>query len=391
MKKKLFAVIICLALTAAVLAACSASPADVLDGKLTNLTANVTFESGDGVSDKLSSCKGEGDGGFNLIFDGEKTFNRLFITTSAQTSVELSAEGETIYSGAPGYITFPSVTSGELRIDVQCDGKWTVESLGIYNAPATDELPIVSVNAEDVLGGRLTAKDFEHVSAVILRANVLYDTDGGVHFADVNGTDGTEYFSSCVSALKAMTSAPVYMQADVMYTDGKDPVADGAHLRYAALRTNSFSTAGNLASVVSRYGLQGLHLDFSDGATEGTSLYLLSEFAQKWKQISSSKITVAMRLEGFERSEKYDKLVSDFFRDGSTASNLLDALILTADGGVSYETAAEFAGMESKFRIMPAIDCNEDVSVFAFASDCGLSAALMNFNKAGADAVKSVV
>ena len=27
---------------------------------------------------------------------------------------------------------FPSVTSGELRIDVQCDGKWTVESLGIY-------------------------------------------------------------------------------------------------------------------------------------------------------------------------------------------------------------------------------------------------------------------
>ena len=98
-----------------------------------------------------------------------------------------------------------------------------------------------------------------------------------------------------------------------------------------------------------------------------------------------------MRLEGFERSEKYDKLVSDFFRDGNTASNLLDALILTADGGVSYETAAEFAGMESKFRIMPAIDCNEDVSVVAFASDCGLSAALMNVNTAGADADKSVV
>ena len=64
-------ILICVVLIAAVCAlqACSPSPISVLDGKLTNLTAHATYENGDTVSEKLSSCKGDGNGSFTLLFD----------------------------------------------------------------------------------------------------------------------------------------------------------------------------------------------------------------------------------------------------------------------------------------------------------------------------------
>lgn len=381
-------ILICVVLIAAVCAlqACSPSPISVLDGKLTNLTAHATYENGDTVSEKLSSCKGEGNGSFTLLFDEERTFNRAFIALSGEAEMEISANGKTLYTGKDGYVAFPSVTASELKIDVTCEGKWSAESIGVYNAPAAKSGQVVSVNAGDLLSGAFTAEDFDGADLVILRANAFYDTAGAVHFADVNGTGGEEYFAASVNALKALTSARIYMQADVMYTDGVDPVAESAHLRYTALRTHKSAAANNLNAAVRKYGLQGLHLDFSDTPADGTSLYMLSEFAAIWKSCSGGKLSVAMRLDGMERSEKLDKLMSKIFRDGNLGGNLIEKLLLTSSE-MDYKQAAEIAELNSEFPVAAAIDCNADVSVFTFANDCGISAALVNFNKAGADAL----
>lgn len=385
MKKKLTAVLICLVLALLATAACTLSPAGVLKSTMDNIAANATFDNGGSTSDKLSSCKGEGNGGFSLIFDEEKTFNRAFITLDAEAEITLSANGETLYSGKPGYMAFSSVTAKKLDVSVLCEGKWAASDCGVYNAPKAKNAPVVSVNAEDI--ATLSAQDLNDVSAVILRANVLYDTDGAVHFADVNGRDGGEYFSECVSALKSITSAPIYMQADVMYTDGKDEVANGAHLRYTALRTNGYATARNLTNTVNSYGLQGLHLDFSDSETEGTAFYCLGDFGRMWKSFSGKKLSATMLLEGAERSEKLEAFIAELFRDGGAAA--LDELILISGNG-ELSDAAKFVQSESKLPVMLAVDCDKDTSPYAFVCDCGKRAALINFNKAGANAIKTV-
>ena len=123
-----------------------------------------------------------------------------------------------------------------------------------------------------------------------------------------------------------------------------------------------------------------------DTPADGTSLYMLSEFAAIWKSCSGGKLSVAMRLDGMERSEKLDKLMSKIFRDGNLGGNLIEKLLLTSSE-MDYKQAAEIAELNSEFPVAAAIDCNADVSVFTFANDCGISAALVNFNKAGADAL----
>ena len=94
-----------------------------------------------------------------------------------------------------------------------------------------------------------------------------------------------------------------------------------------------------------------------------------------------------MLLEGAERSEKLEAFIAELFRDGGAAA--LDELILTSGNG-ELSDAAKFVQSESKLPVMLAVDCDKDTSPYAFVCDCGKRAALINFNKAGANAIKTV-
>lgn len=136
MKKIVIAAIICLLVLVAVLAACTKAPNDLLSERYTDLAADASYAAASGESIRPSERKGEGDGGFSLLLSEKRTFNSALIGASGDATFTLSADGEVFYSGGSGYAVFQSVSADKIEISVKSEGKWSVDSLGLYYAPA---------------------------------------------------------------------------------------------------------------------------------------------------------------------------------------------------------------------------------------------------------------
>lgn len=367
--------------------ACTPSPADMISEKLTDLAANTTYMQNGKSGSKPSFVKGEGDGSFTVQFPEVKTFNSLFIAVDGENaSVSFGTGGKVVYSGG-GYCTFPEITTDTLKVEVKCEGKWKVKSLGVYDAPASSEQAVAVTEAADLLDGKLSRDDFANVSAVVLHANVLFDSNGTVSYAAVNGESGESYFSRCVNALKSLTTVPIYMQADAMNTEGDVP--EPSYVRYHALRTNRNTSVNNLSAAVRRYGLQGMHIDFSDSSTESTAIYYMGEFAQAWRN-TGTLLAVTWNAESWERSAWLADTFAKVFRDDMTGEAYINYIILNT-GGASYEDVVKFCSAKSDIDLTLALPCEDGIEgVAAFAIDCGATIALTHYNSSGARALKAV-
>ena len=380
MKKIVIAAIICLLVLVAVLAACTKAPNDLLSERYTDLAADASYAAASGESIRPSERKGEGDGGFSLLLSEKRTFNSALIGASGDATFTLSADGEVFYSGGSGYAVFQSVSADKIDISVKSEGKWSVDSLGLYYAPAQSEKMTVFADAEKLLAGGYQSSYFDNAERVILRAGLAYDPYGAVSFKEGEG-----YFASAVSALKALLlsskspSAAIVAQADVVDSAEASGLPDIAHMRYSALRTSARATAANLLSAAGKFGLQGIHLDIADEDAQATTIYYLGDFAEKFKSISSSsQLLVSMRLNGaFKRSEDTSAFFAKIFRDNMTGVNFLDGILLSPDE-ISLDGAAEFCLLSSSFQTILRIDCSQSNAdqAAAFASDCGASVAL---------------
>ena len=374
MKKLLPLITVCVLLCAlALAAACSASPAGALNAA--DLAADAVFTSAAGEKMKSAACKGENEGGFDAELGRQKTFNSAYIAAEGEdVRITISSPEGELYNGAGGYCVFASASAQRLSVRVSAAGKWKISEFALFNAPAPKAGAAAQVTAADVLAGKYSAADFEHASHAILRANVLFDADGNVSYHDVDGKNGAQYFAAAAAALKELAGGkPILMHADALYRADSDDLPDPAHLRYSALRDHRYATASNLSAAVRAHGLNGLHIDFSDSPNESTVFYYLADFARVWKSYSGTAFAATMRFDGaLSRSEKLADTFAELFKEDASGKAPIDMLILTATEQ-TYDGAAEFAGLSSKFPLCLSLDCAADnaAGIGAFVLDCG--------------------
>ena len=80
-----------------------------------------------------------------------------------------------------------------------------------------------------------------------------------------------------------------------------------------------------------------------------------------------------MRFDGaLSRSEKLADTFAELFKEDAAGKAPIDMLILTATEQ-TYDGAAEFAGLSSKFPLCLSLDCAADnaAGIGAFVLDCG--------------------
>lgn len=419
MKKSISIAIILLFTLIAVtsLSACTQYMPTRLSEQYGDLSRGATYISSDGKeTDDLSHTSGKGEGFFNVRLSGTYTFNSVFIPVKGDDiTIEISyttpsGDKATVYTGESGYCCFPAITTDNIDIKVITDSRWHANDMQIYNMKYSDKKVTVFVNAEDLLSGLVTPDYFDCASTVVLRSNLHYNSLPDVAGKAVFTEEGEEYFANAVNTLKtliaasASPSASVTVQADPVFTPEHDALDDTAHIRFTALHTYTYYTAQGLASLLDRYGLQGLHLDFPESRVEGSTLYYLSKFAVEWRNITSANLSVSFMTDSsLYRSGKLNDLFNNFFRDGSNAIPCLSQIMLVADEDIFdsqdafYKAVYEITdkiktfGYTSKFAfVLPCADENTSLTSYAskilYLKDNSL-APVVNMNSYGAAAL----